>query len=418
MSCRPEAGLAAVRALAATADDWSAGRWSDAEGVIDAVATRIGQARAAVRTGIEAHLGALDEAGLSAWLERSGPPEGPPGDGGAPLRVAILAADNLPGVGLFPAVAGLLAGARVTVKLPADGEPFLEAFVAELRRRDEGVGSRLQLAAWRGGSTGGDRVIDEADLLVVLGRDETVARLSARRPGRVIGLGTGLSFALVEEGAPLRDAARLLARDVALWEQAGCLSPRGVLFEGGTAKLREFLDHLAEAMEDRARAWAPRPRTVAEEAAARILRAELEARARSGEVGDVRLPVDGSSAWTVWVEAERELSADGARGAAERDAGWPDRIPNPLLRSLWIRRVAGREAVLDFFRAAPRERLQALAVALRPDEPEDPFLSSLRACGVHHVAPVGELQSPPVDWPNKGRDLLRDFSARTPRPGA
>jgi hypothetical protein len=415
----PESVAAGIRAIADTAGAWRARAWPGQSTLIDAVAHRTGLAPRGVRAGLDAHLGALREPSLVAWFRRSGgAANGTPGDGGAP-RVALLAADNLPGVALFPAVAALLAGSQVLVKLPADGEPFFEAWAAELRRRDPDIGRRLETRSWRGGSPEGDRLLAASDVIVVLGHDDTVALLEARHPGRVLGLGSGVSFAYIEEGASSGGTAIRLARETALWDQAGCLSPRGLLYRGTDAGFEDFRNRLGLAMDLMTRRWPPRARSAAEEAAIRILRSELEVRSLWGAVEQLLGPADGSTSWTAWVETSpKDEGAPGRAGPRARDRGadreaWPDLVPNPCLRSFWIRRVASRRDVIDFLELAPPRRAQGMALALCRDESADGFPSALRGAGVSHVAPLGRLQAPPVDWRNQGRDLLAELCLRT-----
>jgi len=115
----------------------------------------------------------------------------------------------------------------------------------------------------------GDRAIalvDERDVAAVLppgegevhvyGRDETiadvVARLAHRPDVTVRGHGAGLSLAVVTRAAAIESAAELVARDVVLFDQRGCLSPRIVAVEGDRSRARAF----AAALHDRLSAWA------------------------------------------------------------------------------------------------------------------------------------------------------------------
>jgi hypothetical protein len=82
----------------------------------------------------------------------------------------------------------------------------------------------------------------------VYGRDETVAAVCAgARPGVVVRThGAGLGAAVVARSASLRDAAEALARDVVLFDQRGCLSPRVALVEGDASRAEAFAASLAE----------------------------------------------------------------------------------------------------------------------------------------------------------------------------
>jgi hypothetical protein len=88
----------------------------------------------------------------------------------------------------------------------------------------------------------------------VYGRDETIA--AVRRgavPGVVVrGHGAGLGVALVSRAADLDAAAQGLARDVVLFDQRGCMSPRVAFVEGGAPQGEAFATRLHE----RLAAWA------------------------------------------------------------------------------------------------------------------------------------------------------------------
>jgi hypothetical protein len=67
----------------------------------------------------------------------------------------------------------------------------------------------------------------------VYGRDDTIADVKRRAKVRVRGHGSGMGIAWISPRAELAAAARLLAEDVVLFDQRGCLSPRVALVAGG-----------------------------------------------------------------------------------------------------------------------------------------------------------------------------------------
>ncbi len=84
----------------------------------------------------------------------------------------------------------------------------------------------------------------------VYGRDETIAAVRASaRPGVIVrghGAGMGVACVLVED--TLEDAARLLAEDVAAFDQRGCLSPRVVFVVGEESRGRAFAECVHHAL--------------------------------------------------------------------------------------------------------------------------------------------------------------------------
>ncbi|MBI4701147.1 MAG: proline dehydrogenase, partial [Deltaproteobacteria bacterium] len=78
-------------------------------------------------------------------------------------------------------------------------------------------------------------LVAEGDELHLYGSDASLAAILASLPPgvRVRAFGTGLGVAALERGAILGEAAAALARDVVVFDQRGCLSPRFCLVEGG-----------------------------------------------------------------------------------------------------------------------------------------------------------------------------------------
>jgi hypothetical protein len=85
-----------------------------------------------------------------------------------------------------------------------------------------------------------------ADRIDVYGGAAAIEQVRQRaRPGVSIrGHGPGLGVAFVTRAADPVDASRLLAADVVVFDQRGCLSPRVVLVEGDAPRAESFADAL------------------------------------------------------------------------------------------------------------------------------------------------------------------------------
>lgn len=72
------------------------------------------------------------------------------------------------------------------------------------------------------------------DELHVYGSDESIAAITSELPAGVLvrAHGTGIGIAIVGENVDQRSAAAAIARDVSVFDQRGCLSPRFVFVEG------------------------------------------------------------------------------------------------------------------------------------------------------------------------------------------
>ena len=175
--------------------------------------------------------------------------------------------------------------------------------------------------------------------------------------------------------AGARDAAVRAARDVALYDQQGCLSPHAIYVErGGRATPRDFARALAEALEAEVRETPRAPLDAADAARVRLFRAQAEFEAAAGgDAGEVFAPAEGAG-WTVVLE-------EGARFA-----------PGPAHRVVRVHAVEMLEDAL----AALRSRAADIeAVALEAKDPRRARLEeSIAALGVPRVAVLGRLQQP------------------------
>lgn len=139
-------------------------------------------------------------------------------------RVQLRLARSVPTAPLRAMALPWLAGAaRVTVRAPESHRALTE-----------------RIATTLGLDLGDD---PDADHVIAYGSDEAVARIrDALRPGVGFeGHGHGLGVAVVGDGADAHAAGEAIARDVALYDQRGCLSPQAVLVRGDGHAVAEAL---------------------------------------------------------------------------------------------------------------------------------------------------------------------------------
>jgi hypothetical protein len=130
------------------------------------------------------------------------------------------------------------AAPRVTIR-PSARDPVLARALV-----DAAGDPAMSLADERDASSSG------ADAVHVYGRDETIDQVRAQvgPEVRVLAHGAGLGIALVTAGADVGLTARALARDVAAFDQRGCLSPRVAFLEGDADRARAFALALHEGL--------------------------------------------------------------------------------------------------------------------------------------------------------------------------
>jgi hypothetical protein len=379
------------RCLAAAADGWLRGDWGGQPDLVERIAATTGFHPHVVAAGIADHFIPMSLAELRRWRNTRRGEEA--GDSftrpRAARRVAILPAGNIPGVALIPAMAALLAGADVVIKTSRDEPWLMNAWRERLMRFDPGVAARVTVESWAGAEPGGLERLNDCDRIIVLGSNETLERLAPRLGPRLIGLGTGASLAVVGAGADPDVVARGMARDVAIWDQAGCLSPQELVVIGTRLEGRRIAEALAAELERIESLLPAGALPLAASALRRGFLAELAARGVAGEAMTTWRPSDGSDRWLVW------LDDDAAFAMA------------PVRRHVAVRCMASIEALVAVG-LPPESHRQAVGL-----DPGDPLCGDLAAAlhtaGVPVILPLGSMQSPPVDWPNKGRDLLAEL---------
>jgi len=327
-----------------------------------------GLSPAGLAAGLEVVLAGVDGAPAASLLARARPLP-------APGPALVVLAGNLPGLGL-QALWPALALRRPVLLKSASREPLLlPAFLAALVRRLPALAPGVAAATWQGG----DRPLEDPLLAAVArvlayGDQPALADLARRAPGRVIGQGPKASVALAGAGEEPARIAFGLARDVALFDQQGCLSIHAVYTSGDGTTLAEAL---VDALRAVARTWPPGPAPLPLAAAVRQAREEAALRG----LPVLELPL---AEGTVIVEPD------------------PAFRPSPGLRTVRIHPVADLATAVAAL-APWRGRLQGATLAGDEAWAQE---TALRALGLSHLAPPGKLQQVDVGWANGGIDPL------------
>ncbi|MDH3403006.1 MAG: hypothetical protein OES32_03430 [Acidobacteriota bacterium] len=373
------AGLdAALEAVLGGVDRPSAARlFDEAEGLQPSGAGRSG----AGRPGSEGQAsGRQGSEGQGPGRSETGRQEaGRPGAGPSGL-VAVILAGNLPALAVQPLLPALALGRPVLLK-SASAEPlFAPAFVRALVRAAPELASAVAAATWEGGAVELEApILERAATVLVYGDQPAVDSVARRTRGTCVAHGPRASLAVVSAAADPALAAAGLARDVALFDQRGCLSVQAVYTDGDAAVLAGAL---ARALAERAAAWPPGPLDPSVAAAVQQVRAEARLRG-------LEQPAMALAAGTVVVEP------------------LPAFQPSPGLRTVRVHPLASLDAVVPAL-AAWRGRLSGAALA---GAPAWALESALAELGVARCAPPGELQSPDALWHNGGLHPLAALGA-------
>ena len=212
-------------------------------------------------------------------------------------------------------------------------------------------------------------------------------QIARRAPGKVVDYGPKTSLAVVApgRGAAVATVALGLAREVALFDQRGCLSVAAVYLAGGLAAAARLAARLEAELAELAVAWPPGPPGAA---AAPALAAVQQARL-AAELRGLWRPTLPPGLGTVLVEPE------------------PAFRPSPGLRTVRIHPLPDLDLVPEIL-APWSGRLQGAALAGAAAWRLAPRLAAL---GVSRTAAPGWLQSPDASWHNGGRDPLAVLAA-------
>lgn len=298
--------------------------------------------------------------------------------------VAILAG-NLPGLTLEPLLAASALRQPLLIKSSTGHHALSVSLVEALGRRLPPAREALAVVDWQGG----DRTIEDSVLplwprIVAYGGESSLRALS-RFGEQLIAFGPRFSIGLVFPDAdPTTPAA--LARDIALFDQGGCLSVRVIW----AADPQDFAAALATAL-DRAQVHWPALRNPEETITLQALRSDAELR---GALSGPRSVAAGA----VIVETGLHHPAHG---------------PGEGLRSVVIREF--QPTTFDSELVKISGLLQGAAIA---GTPTPAVLKALAAAGVSRLAPAGRLQEAPAGWNHDGIDLIAQLSRHQPLPPA
>jgi hypothetical protein len=315
----------------------------------------------------------------------------------------VVLSSNLPALAVQPLLPALAARRPVLLKSPSAEPLFAPAFVRALVRRLPALAPAVAALTWLGGDEAVEApLLQRAGVVLAYGDEETVADLERRTAeagdARFVAYGPKTSLAVIgrdrsprtavgaaggdrrSSGLP-RDIVTGLARDVALFDQRGCLSIAAVYLEGSEPAARDLADTLAAELARLARELPPGPPDPAAAATVQQLRAEADLRGlhrpRLEEAPGHPLPV---GAGTVIVEPD------------------PAFQPTPGLRTVRVHPVPDLHRLPEIL-APWHGRLQGAALAGASAAALAPSLTDL---GISRITSPGDLQHPDALWHNGG----------------
>ena len=295
--------------------------------------------------------------------------------------VLVVLAANLPALAVQPLLPALALRRPVLLKSPSAEPLFAPAFLRALAQREPRLAGSVAALTWPGGNRELEApVLAGATTVLAYGDAPALADLERRAPGKVVGYGPKTSLAVIGREARPEQVAPGLARDIALFDQRGCLSVATVYTAGDAEDLSTYLEDQLRVL---ALAWPPGPPDPADQAA--VQQARLEAEMRG--LRKTRLPL---AAGTVLLDTDPQFrSTPGLRTV--RVYPLPDLARVPELLAPWQGRLQGA--------ALTGEDAWALE-------------AQLKSLGISRCAPPGDLQSPDALWHNGGMHPLEALVIR------
>jgi acyl-CoA reductase-like NAD-dependent aldehyde dehydrogenase len=292
-----------------------------------------------------------------------------------PALLTCVFSGNVPGIPAFDMALALALKGSCLARPPKAEPYFAGIFKEAVAEVDEILGANLLVERW---AHDDPAPYQAAEAVIAYGSDRSIDAIRRLVPPGTpfLGHGSRISFALICREAATVETARQLARDVAWYDQQGCVSPQIAFIErGGPLSPVAFAQAVGEELARLAVEWPRAPLTLYEAAALRRERDEAEWSADA-----LFAPATGLD-WAV-IHAER-----------------PRFHPSPLGRFL-------RTFAIDEAAAVPLAGLGPLLQTVSVAAPAERRLAVAEVLGRHgasRICPVGGAQRLHPAWHHDGR---------------
>jgi hypothetical protein len=323
-----------------------------------------GATLADLRRWVQLELGSVDalDGGPTRGAHRSYPI--------APAMIYLVGANNLEISSFQIVLRALVLGSQLTIKLPTQRRNEILRFIRKLPscfRQLIQTENTLKVTSLR-----------KAEVVIVLGRDETVNEIRALTTPQQRFTGYGHKLSLIHlTRLPSPTMADHIARDVSLYDQAGCLSPQTVYFPPSISG-PQLAQSLATSLSN---PNIPRyQRTLLNHAQVQ------EARDIARAQGETVWGSPHNTDWTVILSQDCTLSTS---------CGF---------RVLYLRPLSAQ--LIPRIPVSLHGRLSSVGSDKRLPPKIQSFYTRM---GVSRFCPVGQMQFPPLTWHHDGRGTLSDL---------
>ncbi len=171
---------------------------------------------------------------------------------GSGVRALAILPGNILGPVIACAYCAAAAGAELMLKSSSREVRLADVVAQQFQELGTPVAGTLQAMRWSGGDEDFEaKIFPLAQRIVVFGDDTTIDDVKRRAPeGTIVqGYGSAYSLGFVPSGCDMAAAADGAARDVALFDQRGCLSPQTIYVEGDESRAILFAHALSGSLE-------------------------------------------------------------------------------------------------------------------------------------------------------------------------
>ncbi len=309
-----------------------------------------------------------------------------------PRLTLHIIAGNIPGLGVQSLVFALLVKSPSVVKSATD-EPLLTALFAQSLNEVCPELARNVAVMWWAGEKTVRLPVQFADAVIAYGSSETMEMFRGTLPARsrFIGYGHRYSIALVARECATPKTTHMLATDMAMYDQQGCLSPQLCwVEEGGTLSPQEFAQRLGNALE-----------TIETKLPSGTFTAE-----RMANIQQVRATFEIEEEYTLYVSPRSTRWTVAFTTVPTR--GLPQ-VPRGVLvlpRADLLQPIAPTLSVVPNVLC---DEVQAIGIAAPPERAQAIIDAYAAETGVNRFCPIGKMQFPPLLWHHDGRPNLTDL---------
>lgn len=219
----------------------------------EALATTTGLSNAMIEWGLTTTLRTANQKDFLALLPVCASSAEPRSYHAARLAAVVLSG-NVFTASFRALCAPLMARVPVVAKASSRDDVFPSFFARALLAVNEDVGRAVRVVVFRGGDVPlEDALFGQCDVVAAYGSDATLHAIRSRLPSTTtfVPHGHGLGIAYVPKSTlPLDAICKRLARDVAAYDQRGCLSPHAIFVERGSSfSVRELTECLSFALD-------------------------------------------------------------------------------------------------------------------------------------------------------------------------